>query len=131
MIIALVCALLEGESVTHPQLYITTEAGDPAVVHVVGELDLATTPLLENALDPLTDVVVDLSGVTFLGSIAIAALLAADRHRAETGHTLRLAKPSAVVTRVLSITGLDQHFGTAPNRPSLTRAGPYRNFAHT
>jgi hypothetical protein len=36
-----------------------------------------------------------------------------------------LAVPSGVVSRVLSITGLDQHFGTPSHRPAMrTTADP-------
>jgi len=92
-------------------------APDVRVLRISGELDIATTPrLLQIALedgehDPPPRLVLDLDGVTFLGSCGLRALLACDEAR-----TLRLVGVSrAVVARPLQITGLDVAFEIHPD----------------
>lgn len=90
------------------------------VVRVGGELDLATVPRLRAAaLDetgPLVRLVVDLSGVTFLGSVALGVLLECLRDRPAvqlvgTGH-----RPVSVLLRT---THLDALF---PQQPTVDAA---------
>ena len=83
---------------------------DATVVHVVGEIDTLTAPVLRAQLDehlptvPL--LVLDLSDVTFLGSAGLAVLVAAKDAADARGHTLRLVCGSRIVTRALEATGL-------------------------
>ncbi|MCF7553353.1 MULTISPECIES: STAS domain-containing protein [Pseudonocardia] len=88
------------------------QAGDGSslVAHVRGEIDTLTAPLLRTELDarlpaaPL--VVLDLSGVTFLGSAGLAVLVAAKDQVDRSGHSLKLVCGSRIVTRALQATGL-------------------------
>ncbi|GAA4558023.1 STAS domain-containing protein [Pseudonocardia xishanensis] len=88
----------------------TAGDGTSLVAHVRGEIDTLTAPLLRTELDsripeaPL--VVLDLSGVTFLGSAGLAVLVAAKDQVERAGHTLRLVCGSRIVTRALEATGL-------------------------
>lgn len=93
------------------------QVGDPAdgnvTVVVRGELDMSAAPELSAALaeaggHPDVDVTLDLNGVTFLDSSAIGALIAAGHALTEAGHQLRIGPRSAIVARVLEITGLDE-----------------------
>ena len=70
---------------------------------ICGELDLLCVPELERWLNELNGqaVAVDLSEVTFFDSSALRTFLAARRHNP----TLRIARPSKAVERVLEITG--------------------------
>ncbi len=82
-----------------------------AVVHVGGEVDLATCPQLRGVLAGLIDqgiydLVVDLEQVSFLDSSGIGVLMGAHRRLREHGGGLRLAAPSARVRRVLEVTGV-------------------------
>jgi anti-sigma B factor antagonist len=83
------------------------------VVEVEGEVDLATAPTLQDALveaiaaEP-TEVVVDLSGVTFMDSTGLAALVRAHQRAAERGGSMRLVGASKGVRRILDLTGLDR-----------------------
>jgi anti-anti-sigma factor len=89
-----------------------TEAG--YVVHVRGELDLASAPALsavlsDAAVPSAVPVLLDLAEVTFIDSSALRALVLAGRELSEAGRTLQIGPRSEMVTRVLSMTSLDQH----------------------
>jgi anti-sigma B factor antagonist len=80
------------------------------VVRVTGELDLYTSPDLEEALaslvvDGATDVVVDLTEVPFLDSSGLAVLLTAARRLGRERFTL--TGVGLEPRRVLEITGAD------------------------
>ena len=96
--------------------------GDRArVLHVVGEIDTLTAPLLRAQLDgqipqvPL--LVLDLTEVTFLGSAGLAVLVAAKDATDARGNTLRLVCGSRIVTRALEATGLLTLFDVADGVP--------------
>ena len=96
--------------------------GDRAsVLHVVGEIDTLTAPVLRAQLDehiptvPL--LVLDLSDVTFLGSAGLAVLVAAKDAADARGHTLRLVCGSRIVIRALEATGLLTLFDVADGVP--------------
>lgn len=65
--------------------------GDQIVVHVIGEVDLSTAPLLDQALSEATaapgarPVVVNLTQVGFLGAAGLTVLLAATRAGDDAG----------------------------------------------
>jgi anti-sigma B factor antagonist len=89
-----------------------------ALLTVRGELDTLTAPELDGALRELQTrpgaPVVDLSGVTFLASSGLAALIQA-AHRAEDSpderrRRVRLVVTSRAVLRPLEVTGSDQLF---------------------
>jgi anti-sigma B factor antagonist len=88
--------------------------GDDALVRVAGELDISTSPDLQDALAELTDaprrVVVDLSDLEFCDSTGLAALLGAHKALGEAGGTLELRHPSKMVVGLVQITGLDDVF---------------------
>lgn len=80
----------------------TSERG--TTVHVHGELDFATAPLLEAAIErlvaePAGDVRLDLAGVPFIDSSGVAALIRGDRRLQTVGARLRLARPTERVLR--------------------------------
>jgi len=85
--------------------------GDSArVVHVVGEIDTLTAPVLRTRLDEhLPEVpllVLDLTSVTFLGSAGLAVLVAAKDEADRHNHRFRLVPGSRIVVRALEATGL-------------------------
>jgi anti-sigma B factor antagonist len=98
-------------------LRITTArfGADSFVVALTGELDIATSEPFERELDSLLDsgarrLVVDLLGVTFLGSVGLGLLTrAAKRTRAAGGECVVVSDDPRVL-RVFEITGLDRVF---------------------
>jgi anti-sigma B factor antagonist len=80
-----------------------------------GEIDLANGRKLVRYLkdlirEPGQRVEVDLSGVAFLDSSGLQALIAAHHLAGERGSELILVAPSAVVRRLLRLTGCDAFF---------------------
>lgn len=79
-------------------------------VRLVGEIDAASTPELIARLDPLPvvdgDIVIDLSEVTFIDSSGLRALISAHQRAEQAGRRVVMAQPSAVVRRLLDISGL-------------------------
>ena len=77
------------------------------VLHVFGEADMLTSPVLFAAVSERAssgDVVVDLAGVTFIDSSGLYALT---RLR-ETMPAMRMVNPSPRVLEMLELTGLVQ-----------------------
>jgi anti-sigma B factor antagonist len=79
---------------------------------VAGELDMDTVGQLGAAVHEAliahhpTQMIIDLGGVTFLGSSGLRALLTAQRMAGERGAALRIENAQGPVLRVLSLTGL-------------------------
>lgn len=96
------------------QVKVREEAG-ASVVSAVGEVDVSTAPELRQRLQELpegTQVVVDLSDVTFLDSTGLGVLVAALKRvrESDTGGDLRLVVTRPQVTKVLEVTGLSTVF---------------------
>ncbi|MEU8897564.1 STAS domain-containing protein [Nocardia sp. NPDC048505] len=84
------------------------------VLTVAGEVDLATAPALETAIEGiLADkpraVIIDLTGVSFLASAGMAALVAAHQ-RAGESTTIAVVADGPATSRQLKMTSLDQVF---------------------
>jgi anti-anti-sigma factor len=98
------------------QLSTARPAPDCVVLTVTGEVDLATAPDLEEALlRELTSaparLILDLSGVTFFGSLGLAALIRAGSTADEHGVHLVLV-PGRLVRRTMELTQTDRMFST-------------------
>ncbi|WP_158883522.1 STAS domain-containing protein [Amycolatopsis anabasis] len=93
--------------------------GAAIVLRVAGEVDLVTAPELEEALIRAQHahpeiLVVDLSEVTFLGSVGLEVLFGS--HLRVTPRTqLRIVAPSRATWRPLEITGLGTELAVYPN----------------
>jgi anti-anti-sigma factor len=89
---------------------------------VQGEVDLATAPelqaALESALPPeRARVVIDLRGVTFLDSTGLALLLRYDRKAALAGRRVVVVKGPPQVQRAFELTGLSQRLTMVDEPP--------------
>jgi anti-anti-sigma factor len=76
-----------------------------------GELDLATAPLLTEALLDLASerkVHLDLATVTFLDSSGLRGIVASARSQ-DGNRSVVLLNPSPAVRRILEIAGIDKH----------------------
>lgn len=81
--------------------------------HIVpcGELDIATTPALEQALmdaaaDGVPEIVLDLRELTFMDSTGLRALAQANTRADEAGVALSIIRGPRQIDRVLEISGL-------------------------
>ena len=96
------------------------------VVHVVGELDTLTSPLLQARLAEqqieVRHLVLDLSDVTFLGSAGLAVLVGAKDDADSRGCRLFVVPGSRIVKRALEATGLLQLFSVADDVPEALAA---------
>jgi anti-sigma B factor antagonist len=92
-----------------------TESSGSAVVTIAGEIDLASAPSLRERLSQCMDkgcrdITLEMSGVSFMDSSGIKALLAARGQLEEVDGRLTLSSPSRTVLRVLDVTGLSSVF---------------------
>jgi anti-sigma B factor antagonist len=91
-----------------------------AVVRPVGDVDSATAAPLRAAIAEQVDagarhVVLDLSGVDFMGSAGLALLIAEREAAIGREGELRLAGVPRTAGRALSLTGLTELFDTYPD----------------
>lgn len=94
----------------------TRQAGSATVVEAVGELDLHTAPMLQTELDEAIEaraplIVVDLGGVDFMDSTGLSVIVATVAALRDQGGTLRVVSSSNRITKVFTLTGVDQQVG--------------------
>ena len=97
-----------------------------AYLHVDGELDLATSPVLETRLTDVqsngnTGVVLDLKNVTFMDSNALHAFIRAADRATRMGRAFVIVNASPMVRKLLHITQTLHLLGEDP--PASDRAG--------
>jgi anti-sigma B factor antagonist len=91
-----------------------TEHGGRAVVTITGELDLATSPDLEEVvlgrLDSGQSVVLDLRELQFMDSSGLRVLIAAHTRASEGAAEFAVVRPAAgsEVEKILEIAGVEQ-----------------------
>ena len=95
------------------------DSGTP-VVSVMGEVDLATAPTLERTLlgvaeDRTGEVIVDLTGCSFLDSRGLTALVATRARLERANRHLALVLSNASVLKIFQITGFDELFAIYPS----------------
>ncbi len=99
------------------ELSVAVEGGDPAVVTVIGEVDLLTAPSLAAPLRMLIHerrapgIDVDLDGVPFMDSTGIQVLIAASADARAADIPFRVRAASGPVMRVLGLTGVLETLG--------------------
>ena len=86
-------------------------ADDTTVISVSGELDLASSPALEEELERVAQsdaqlVVVDLRSLEFMDSTGLSVLVRAHQRAEENGRRLGLVNGSQQVQRLLTLTGV-------------------------
>ncbi len=87
---------------------------EATVLTVAGEVDLATAPALENAIEATLGgqpaaLIIDLAQVTFLASAGMAALVGAHQ-RAGQSTRIAVVADGPATSRQLKMTNLDQVF---------------------
>lgn len=85
------------------------------LITVSGRVDSSTAPELEETLEDRMDegrysLVLEMSGVNYLSSAGLRALVAALRTCKKKGGDVRIANPSERVSEVMALAGLDSLF---------------------
>jgi anti-sigma B factor antagonist len=91
------------------------------VVTISGELDIATSPGLRDGLDAAIDsgvkrLLLDLSGVSFLDSVALAVIVNAKRRLGDEGRMVVVVDRSTYVMLVFECSGLPRVLELADTR---------------
>jgi anti-sigma B factor antagonist len=92
-----------------------TQSGDVPIVAVSGEVDVYSAPALKDNITELlesgvTTLIVDLSGVAFLDSTGLGALVEARAATSDAGGSLPLVCSQERILKLFTITGLDGVF---------------------
>lgn len=91
-------------------------------------MDLHTSPKVQSAIERASDnngvgaVVVDMSGVVFMDSTALSALVRSKESLGNKDVALRLAAPSDAVARIFSVTGFHDFFEVFDSREAAITA---------
>jgi anti-sigma B factor antagonist len=94
-------------------LGVTDSDEDRTVVSVRGEVDVSTATQLRDGLYRLvaggqSNLVIDLSAMTFIDSTGLGVLVGAVKRAREAGGDVALANPSRPILKVLEISGLSR-----------------------
>jgi anti-sigma B factor antagonist len=94
--------------------------GDELYIRISGELDIATSDCVEQALSKaegaaVPAIVVDLGHVTFIDASTLGLFLRAADRATQTGRTFAIVHPSDVVKRVLDVTHTTYLLGATPS----------------
>ena len=94
---------------------LVSEQDGQTVVRLEGEVDVYTSPRLDDCLQSLIEagqrsVVIDLTDVTFIDSSGLAVLIKAHTRMGEEGGGLAIASPSETAFRLFELTGLTAVF---------------------
>jgi anti-sigma B factor antagonist len=86
---------------------------DGGTISVAGELDVATAPLLIDAIAAVTHgpVTIDLEEVGFIDSSGLGAVVAAHQRLAADGRRLHVKGRSPTVIRVFEVSGVAEILG--------------------
>jgi anti-sigma B factor antagonist len=87
----------------------------PTTVVLIGEIDLSTAGRVREALIAVsnsgeTNVVVDMTNVTFMDSTGLSALVSSAKRFRSAGGEVALRSPGPSVRKVMEITGLTRVF---------------------
>jgi anti-anti-sigma factor len=101
--------------------------GGAAVVDVTGELDLASSPMLEQELESsavasASLVIVDLRQLEFMDSTGLSVLVRAHQRALESGKRFAVIKGPQQVQRLLTLTGVAERLELADSPEELLNA---------
>ncbi|GAA5194636.1 hypothetical protein GCM10023322_59460 [Rugosimonospora acidiphila] len=97
-----------------------SRSGDTTRLSLTGEVDLSTVDALQEEIaasveaEDVASLIIDLSGVTFLDSSGISALLKGRRLADDRQKTFRVEAARDMVREVLNITGVWEHLAGRP-----------------
>ena len=100
-----------GAPALESEFRVTIRPADPTVLVLSGELDLASYPRLEHAIDRVLEstptselVVLDLSGLEFMDIAGLRSVLRSDQRLRGVGKRFVVASPAPGVRRLLALT---------------------------
>jgi anti-sigma B factor antagonist len=101
-----------------------TQGPDRMILALDGELDMASSGLLQDTLSGLdldgsSAVVLDLRGVCFVDSTGLKTIFRVRKRVREGGRQFAVTRGSAQVQRLLSLTRLDEHLDTIDTPDAL------------
>jgi anti-sigma B factor antagonist len=102
--------------------------GDAELITIRGELDLASGPQLQEALDRISPeetevVIIDLRGLEFMDSTGLSIIVRAHQRLAAEGCELGLVRGSPQVQRLLELTGVAERLRLAGAPEELLQRG--------
>jgi anti-sigma B factor antagonist len=113
----------------HENFRVDVRSEERAIVLVVaGELDLATSPALEQEIDRVRDadvdlLIVDLRELRFMDSTGLHALVKAHKQAHDAGRRFAVIQGGAQIERLLNLTGVGDLLVVAESPEELLRAG--------
>jgi anti-sigma B factor antagonist len=115
-----------GPVQSHFQLEVRTEEA-ATVIAVSGELDLASSPALQEELDRAQNanarlLIIDLRGLDFMDSTGLSVLVRAHQRADEEGRQLAMVKGPQQVQRLLSLTGVADRLTLVDTPEELLRS---------
>ena len=98
--------------------------GKATVIAVRGELDLASSPALQEELDRVSAsdaemLIIDLRELDFMDSTGLSVLVRAHQRAEEQGRQLAVVKGPQQVQRLLSLTGVSDRMTVVDNPEEL------------
>lgn len=114
---------------------VSEQCGHATHLRILGEIDMATAPVLEGCLQEVesnggTAIVVDLEQVTFMDCSGLRPFLEAAQRASRSGRTFAITRAPAAVRRVLQITGTTHLLAAvAPALPPPDRHSEEPSFA--
>src|SRR5579859_5904651 len=106
---------------------VRTENGAP-LLSVQGELDLASSPVLEEELARVTSerpslVIIDLRELDFMDSTGLSVLIRAHQRAEEAGYRLGIVNGSRQIRRLLTLTGVADRLTIVDSPEELAQVG--------
>ena len=95
---------------------------------VIGELDLASTPALEQELERVSAdapslVIIDLRELDFMDSTGLSVLIRAHQQSQQAGYRLGIVNGSRQIRRLLTLTGVADRLTIADSPEDFAKVG--------
>jgi anti-anti-sigma factor len=112
---------------SHFRVEVLSEKG-ATILAVSGELDLASSPALEEELERASDagvelLILDLRDLEFMDSTGLSVVLKASQRAQDGGQRFRLVKGSQQVQRLLNLTGVAERMTVVDSPEELLGGG--------
>jgi anti-sigma B factor antagonist len=103
----------DGDSMQSDFLVDTQVVGRAVTLALSGELDLVSSPILEEAFERVYEteaelIIVDLRGLEFMDSTGLHRLVAAQQRAVQSGRRFGLVRGSEQVQRLFDLTGIGE-----------------------